>query len=379
MLERDVPPRFAIAFSLAGEQRDLVLAVAQEVEAVLGRSTVFYDSWYEHWIAGQDADLLLQNLYTSRSDLVVVCVSDAYGMKPWTQAEHRAIRARLWRTPSARSQVLPVRVGSGEVEGILSNEIVPDLRDRSVVEAANLIIARLNLARGVPAGQDESRSWPSQPPQLIWPMADHDEARAAFAQLLRGSSEQRVLLVKGASETGKSHMSRQMARNALALPGVACGRFDFKGTSNMDVEFEAFAQPLGVDAPRGSTLNERLGRLFTTLRGLARPTVLIFDTFEVAGEARDLIERVILPQAAGAPWLRLVLTGQEVPRRIDTTWESVALPALCLRLPSPEHWLKYGLQSRGEQADFDLKFVSQVHELSQGRASLLASLFGPTA
>ena len=56
-----------MAFSLAGEQRQLVLPIAQEVEAILGRSTVFYDDWYEHWIAGSDADLLLQKLYGEMS------------------------------------------------------------------------------------------------------------------------------------------------------------------------------------------------------------------------------------------------------------------------------------------------------------------------
>jgi hypothetical protein len=70
-----------VAFSLAGEQRQLVLPVAQEVESVLGQSTVFYDDWYEHWIAGSDSDVLLQRLYGELAELVVVCISDAYGNK----------------------------------------------------------------------------------------------------------------------------------------------------------------------------------------------------------------------------------------------------------------------------------------------------------
>ena len=74
-----------MAFSLAGEQRQLVLPIAQEVEAILGRSMVFYDDWYEHWIAGVDADLLLQGLYGKGAELVVVCVSGTYANKPWTR------------------------------------------------------------------------------------------------------------------------------------------------------------------------------------------------------------------------------------------------------------------------------------------------------
>ena len=101
---REVPARFAVAFSLAGEQRQLVLPIAQEVEAVLGRSTVFYDAWYEYWIAGSDADLLLQRLYGEMAELVVVCVSGAYGDKPWTRTEHRAVRARLMQAATVEDR-----------------------------------------------------------------------------------------------------------------------------------------------------------------------------------------------------------------------------------------------------------------------------------
>src|SRR5262249_45985187 len=157
--------------------------------------TVFYDDWYEHWIAGCDADLLLQQLYGEWTELVVVCVSKAYGDKPWTRTEHRAVRARLMRTVTAadRYRVLPVRVGDGEVEGVLLNEIVPDLRGRLAAEAAALIVDRLNLVRAY-AGAVEPivARWPSQIPELHWPMADHGKARAAFARLLSNASPERA-------------------------------------------------------------------------------------------------------------------------------------------------------------------------------------------
>ena len=125
-----------------------MLPIAQEVEVILGRATVFYDDWYEHWIAGPDADLLLQRLYEG-AELVVMCVSGAYGNKPWTRTEHLAVRAQLMRARTAedRQRIFPVRVGDGDVEDVLFNEIVPDVRDKTPVEAAELIVARLNLVR----------------------------------------------------------------------------------------------------------------------------------------------------------------------------------------------------------------------------------------
>jgi len=60
---RKIPKKFLVAFSLAGEQRDLVRAVAEAVERELGEPNVFYDEWFEHYLAGKDADLKLQEIY----------------------------------------------------------------------------------------------------------------------------------------------------------------------------------------------------------------------------------------------------------------------------------------------------------------------------
>jgi hypothetical protein len=376
---RDVPTRFAVAFSFAGEQRQLVLPIAQEVEAILGRSTVFYDDWYEHWLAGADADLLLQELYNEGTELVVVCVSSAYASKPWTLTEHRAVRARLMQavsSPVDRQRILPIRVGDGEFKGVLPNEIVPDVRGRTPLDAAEMIVARLNHARAY-AGNMEPvvARWPSDPPLLHWPMADHGEAQEAFANLLSEGVPARALLVRGASETGKSHMSKQMIRNAMPLPDVVTGRFDFKGTTNIGIEIEAFSGPLGIEPPPGQTLSEQLAKVFAELRRRARPALLVFDTYEAAGDVKDWIESVLLLHLVSARWLRIVIIGQSVPIRAGSTWESVVAGPLTLQLPGPEDWLAYGRVNRGETVNLD--FVTQVHQYADGKPSLLAGLLGP--
>ena len=188
----------------------------------------------------------------------------------------------------------------------------------------------------------------------------------AFARLLCEASPERALLVRGESETGKSHMSKQMIRNAMLLPGVVSGRFDFKGTTNMGVEIEAFSQPLDIEPPAGQTLNERLAKIFTELRRRAQPTLLVFDTYEAAGEAKDWIEGVLLPHLVSARWLRIVIIGQSVPTRAGSTWESVAASTLTLQLPGPEDWLAYGRANRGEA--LNLEFVTQVHQLRRRKA-----------
>ena len=63
MPARPLPDKFLVAFSLAGEQRELVRAIAEAVETQLGPGTVFFDEWFEHHLAGADADLKLQKIY----------------------------------------------------------------------------------------------------------------------------------------------------------------------------------------------------------------------------------------------------------------------------------------------------------------------------
>jgi hypothetical protein len=150
---------------------------------------------------------------------------------------------------------------------------------------------------------------------------------------------------------------------------------DFKGTVNMAVEVEALCQFLEIEVPAGGTLTEQLSRILTQLRRRAEPTVLIFDSYEAAGEARDWTERVLLPHAVSARWLRVVIVGQSVPARTDTTWEPISDKTLSLQAPRPEHWLEYGRANRGDT--LDLTFVTQAHDYADGKASVLAQLLGP--
>jgi hypothetical protein len=150
---RKLPEKIHVAFSFAGEQRELVRRIAEAVEARLGYGTVFLDEWFEHYLGGEDADLELQEIYGKRCELAVVCVAERYGKKPWTRAEHAAIRARYMQACTSdderdRYRVLPIRVGDGDVEGINFNTIVPDVRGRTADAAADLIVSRLELALG---------------------------------------------------------------------------------------------------------------------------------------------------------------------------------------------------------------------------------------
>lgn len=168
-------------------------------------------------------------------------------------------------------------------------------------------------------------AWPDTPLPLHWPVADHAPVRAAFACLLTRPTDRRFLLLRGPSEAGKSHLTRQMLGNALRLPGLACGRYDFKGTTAGERELSSFVQNLEVPLPAGGhALADRFSHLLAALKQRAHPALLIFDTYELAGgEARDWVEKQLLPALLRAPWLRVVIAGQQVPEFAGAAW---ALP-----------------------------------------------------
>jgi hypothetical protein len=152
VVSREIPEKFLLAFSFAGEQRQLVRSIAEAVEQRLGFGTVFFDEWFEYYIAGADADIRLQDIYSRKSELLVVCVSGEYGRKPWTLAEHEAVRGlemQLRAAPDEKDslRILPLRVGDGDVKGVPFNTICPDIRKRPIEQTRELIINRLRVFR----------------------------------------------------------------------------------------------------------------------------------------------------------------------------------------------------------------------------------------
>jgi hypothetical protein len=183
-----VPKRFEVAFSFAGEQHALVRSIAVAVKQVLGPSTVFLAEWFEHYTAGADGDVVLQDVYRAEfSTLVVLCVSNEQGRKPWTLTELDVIRERINKARSLgktldRLAVLPIRVGDGDVGGITGNTIVPDVRGRRPEETARLIVDRLNLIKSAGAASTGAPS--PDPPEIPTPIGDGTAPRVVVEQIV---------------------------------------------------------------------------------------------------------------------------------------------------------------------------------------------------
>lgn len=218
--------------------------------------------------------------------------------------------------------------------------------------------------------------WPDAVPALRWPLADHNDAREAFATLVTRSSPFRLLAVKGDSETGKTHLTRQFLTNALRrVAGCTCGRFDFKGAGDLNASMSEFADQLqAAPPPENQGLAAQFSALLRALGQGQRPTLFIFDTYESAGESDRWVRESLLTGLLRTPWLRVVLAGQQVPACHGQPWEEDAL-LINLNPPSPDHWHAWSVENKRA---ISLDFVRQAHALCRGKASTLASLFGPT-
>lgn len=217
--------------------------------------------------------------------------------------------------------------------------------------------------------------WPDSVDSLKWPLANHDNARLAFAELVTRSAKFRLLAIKGSSETGKSHLTEQFFNNAHRRVTVCrCARFDFKGTDQIDQTLATFVQHLDVPLPPPAvSLSDRFRHILQSLAQRQQPCLLIFDTYEDAGDAERWICDSLLASLHLYQWLRVVIAGQNVPPCHGKLWDEEAM-VLNLAQPEPVHWHTYA-QTNGRA--MSLRFIQEAHKHTNGKASILAQLCGP--
>ena len=369
--------RFRVAFSFAGEKRAFVADVAAILAAQYGQDRVLYDKYHEPEFARPDLAFHLSNLYFEEADLVVAVLCDQYAHKQWCGLEWNAIYGLI--NSGKVDLVMLARFDRVDGRGLYGNAGFLDLDDLTPQQAADSIVQRLAVNEGVkatsPKDGPKGPDWPEVAPALDWPVADHRAARSAFGELVTRSSPFRLLPIHGGSETGKTHLAKQFQGNAFRIPDLACGLFDFKGTSDMDAELRNLAEQLDVPPTRPNTgVVAQLTEIIASLKDKPRPTLLIFDTFERAGEAERWVTGSLLLTMSRSSWLRVVVIGQKTTRAFGEPWAAFSAQPVALAPPTPEDWFDYGRQHR-EKLTFDN--VVLMHEYSNGKSALLAQLLGP--
>ncbi|MDY1548537.1 TIR domain-containing protein [Luteibacter sahnii] len=135
--------RFKVAFSFPGEKREYVAGIVAEVKKRVGRDSVFYDRDFTGQLARPNLDILLQRIYLSNSDLVVVFLCEQYEQKQWCGLEWRAIR-NIIKNKNDHA-VMFMRFDEATVEGTFSIDGYVNLDEHSPLEVARMIVERVRL------------------------------------------------------------------------------------------------------------------------------------------------------------------------------------------------------------------------------------------
>ncbi len=105
---------FSVALSFAGEQRDYVEEVALGLKC--RGVDVFYDGFHEVELWGCDLVATLDDLYSKRTDAVVIFVSNEYVAKPFTIVERQAAMAKAISTRN--KYIYPVKFDDVKLPGL---------------------------------------------------------------------------------------------------------------------------------------------------------------------------------------------------------------------------------------------------------------------
>lgn len=384
----DMVKRFRIGFSFAGEKRAFVAQVAEILARQFGRDGILYDKYHEAEFARADLAFHLPELYGVDVDLVVGVFCQEYNAKEWTGLEWRSIYGLLKQKDDPT--VLLSRFDHVEPKGLNGLAGFIELDDKTPEQFADLILERLAINEdkqrdfykiskssiASTAGQlNPTLLWPIIPDPLPIRVANHTEPQQAFQRLLTPDAPYQLLRIQGESQTGKTHLTKQFLGSAFDLAGLRCGRFDFKGSSDMDLEVNCFADQLNLALPSQETLVSRLAQILLMLKKDPRPTLLIFDTFEAAGEADDWVRNSLLLTMMRCPWLRLVISGQHTADSRGEPWETRSSDLIKLGRPTAEEWWDYG---KCREPDISLEKVQWAYEKCRGQSLLLAQLLGPT-
>jgi hypothetical protein len=183
-------PRWDVALSFAGAQRDCVEQVALALQEQGVRC--FYDADEQIDLWGKYLAEELPAIYGEQTAAVVVFVSAEYAARDWTRYERRVALARAVR--ERREYVLPARFDDTPLPGLLSDMVTVNLRAKTPQQFAAMIGAKLAALGITGPPPDEPPAPAARPPSQMAP-APFRRLEARPTELIRLSHDGWVLTV----------------------------------------------------------------------------------------------------------------------------------------------------------------------------------------
>lgn len=179
---------FQVALSFAGEQRDYVREVANDLSR--RGVTHFYDEDQTAELWGRDLNEALQEVYRDRARFVVMFVSADYAIKAWPTRERRA--AFEGAVLSIEDRILPVRFDDTDLPGLGRSISYVAAEQTTPSELAELLCRKL-VSTGESIRPRPSRSAPRTRPvdlRLMTVTVSDDEGEPLEGAMVVAASTQ---------------------------------------------------------------------------------------------------------------------------------------------------------------------------------------------
>lgn len=289
--------------------------------------------------------------------------------------EARLIQQRLYESTGSNPHIRVVAFDSNDADSM-----PPEFRSYHIFNAERDLAGLVTWLRGTSSEtvmpSSARASWLADAPTLEWQLADRDDVRSAFGEMLTASARYRILLLRGPGGIGKTTLVRYFTEIASHNHWLSVGALDCKGGVGLEAKFAGFVTQLGMDSVlqrnARKPMEAQFDALLTSLRKRNQPTLMSFDTFEQGGELASVVEERLLWEVPRASWLRVVIAGQLVPET-SPPWADFARVIALGTLPW-EAWYDFGKRHR---ADLTPEFAQQIHTLARGHPGLLGALLKP--
>lgn len=310
--------RFDVAFSLAGEQREVIAPIAVELER-RGLSVFFY-AWPRHVaeLAKPNLDLQLRRIYGDESRLLIPVLSRDYARKPWTGVVELTVVRELI-VGRRDDEIMTLRSDDAPVEGFSILHGYVDIRGRSTAELADLIEARVE--RGPRRAGFDGDPFEAYLLRGGRPFLDRRQLREHLKRIASNAAD--ILIVNGPAASGKTYSVELIFHVASAIENVRVLYINAADESDgtrlsPDRLADYFAQNVLQDPNWQSSASRTNAAIATWIVDTCRQSAyhwwLVFDGFDETRslrETRDLLRRLVI--LVSAPGLRgsvsLILLG----------------------------------------------------------------------
>ncbi|MGV3607259.1 MAG: TIR domain-containing protein [Planctomycetaceae bacterium] len=142
--------RFTVAFSFAGEWRNVIEPIVEHLAKDYGKERILYDKYHSAEFARPNLNAYLPNLYLKESELVVVLLSPEYREKSWCGLEWRYIASLIAKKEYEKIMFLKVGASVDLSElGILSGDGYLAIDEMTSANVKSEVVRRLELNRGL--------------------------------------------------------------------------------------------------------------------------------------------------------------------------------------------------------------------------------------